>query len=197
MNDIQRKAEFYAKLANIEKLEALSQADKAQLIVDAMRAELVESFFGIATAGSKDKKFMKSWDDAEKIPGAWLPIYAVHPWARKLINSILDTGRVDVREFDEVLTRTKQRPEIWLLNKDTHRVEPQELITGTLFAGLQRVIILADHFLFSRCAECKKVFVPAKNQKYCSKSCATKALAPSKRKYMREYMRERRKYGNR
>jgi hypothetical protein len=138
----------------------------------------------------KDKRFMASWQGSD-IPGLWVHLWDVHPHARKLILSLVDNGEADAREFEKEFTR--RRPEIWRLDKESHRVVPIPLADGAIFTGLEEVI-RADPFPFSRCEleTCRKIFVPGKNQKYCGKPCATQALAPWKAKYMKQYFKEKR-----
>ncbi|MDP2606090.1 MAG: hypothetical protein Q8S00_26405 [Deltaproteobacteria bacterium] len=191
MNSIQRKAEFYAKLASIEKLESLERWQKEGLMLDAVRAGLIHSLFGAMKAVSKNKRFLKSWGDSD-IPGPWMMIWDIHPWARTLIGDLVDKGEADVREFEKKITKYLLRSEIWRLDRSTRRVVVHPTVGGIIFDGL-REVIQADPFLFDRCHICENIFVPGKNQKYCGKSCATKALAPWKAKYMKTYMSERRK----
>lgn len=195
MNGIQSKAEFYAKLANIEQLKDMQPADQGQLMIDAVRAGLMESAFTLMTVARKDRHFVESWLGGGKIPGPWIMIYDVHPWARDLIRSAVDKGEVDAREFEEALTKNHWRPEKWILNEKTHRLEPQRIINAGIVYGL-RDALLANPLPFTRCAKCQSIFVPGKNQKYCGKSCATETLKPWRSKYMKTYMRDRRKHGN-
>ena len=189
MKDTQRMAEFYARLASIDDLAGLDRVGKEQLMIDAVRAQLIHSVFTRMKASdfSKDKRLEKSWGGPD-MPGPWPMIAEGHPWARKLINDLLDNGEVDVEEFEKNVTERGWRSWKWQLDKDSHRVEAIPVANGQLFDGL-REVILADPFPFDRCPICKAVFVPNKNQKYCGKACATKALAPWKAKYMKDYMR--------
>jgi hypothetical protein len=192
MNDIQRKAEFYAKLASIDKLENLERKEKEQLMVDAVKADLLSSVFFAMKVVDKNKRFLKSWDDPNNIPGPWPLIWDVHPWARKLITDLTDIGETDVREFEKYITEHYLRSEIWRLDKSERRVVVHPIVNGVIFDGL-REVVQAVPFPFDRCPICKKFFVVGKNQKYCGKPCATKALAPWKARYMKTYMSDRRK----
>jgi hypothetical protein len=185
------KADFYAKLANVEKLANLTSAEKEQLMVDAVKADLLPSVFFAMKVTRNDKEFLKSWDDPKNIPGPWALIWDVQPYARKLISDLVDRGETDVREFEKKITEDHLRPEIWRLDKTARRVITYPIVNGIIFDGL-REVIQSDPFPFDRCSICTQFFVPGKNQKYCSKSCATKALAPWKAKYMKTYMSERR-----
>jgi hypothetical protein len=195
LNDLERKAEFFANLASINDLAKLSRAEKEQLMVDAVKAGLLSSvFMNMKARAKKDKAFMKSWGEPNNIPGPWLFVWQVHPWARSLIGDLVDDGEADVRGFDDALNRNHWRPEKWVLDKRSSRVEPQPIMNGVMFTALQEVVHMSP-FPFNRCRQCSKFFVPKKNQKYCSKTCATTALAPWKKKYMKDYMADRRKSG--
>jgi hypothetical protein len=171
MNDIQRKAEFYARLASVKKLEALTLAEKEQIMVDAVKADLLPSVF---------------------VKAAWSTIAEVYPLARKIIGDLIDKFKADVRELDEKIRKDSSRATELTLDKKTHRVIRPRPIRGYIFTCLNEVID-ADHFPFARCLMCENIFVPGKNQKYCSKPCATKALAPWKARYMKNYMSDRRR----
>jgi hypothetical protein len=185
MNDIEQKAEFYAKLANIEDLESLPSVEKEQLMVDAVKVGLLSSVF----YAPKNKRLPKD------VPAAWFWIAGIHPWARRLIGDLVDTGETDVRELDKTAMANHWRPEVLILDKAVHGVVPRHTMNGTAYDGLMEVVY-SRPFPFSRCQKCGNIFVPAKNQKYCGKSCATKALAPWKNRYMKKYMKERRAHGN-
>jgi hypothetical protein len=168
-NDIQAKAEFYAKLANVKNLEKLGDGEKAQLIADAIKADLLPRILYSPKA---------IWD--------------VQPWARRLIGGLLDKSEVDTTEFEEKLTNDRLRVNIWKLDKKARRVKlPPRSFATWIFTSLLEVI-QADPFPFDRCSICDDIFVPGKNQKYCSKPCATKALAPWKKRYMKDYMADKR-----
>jgi hypothetical protein len=196
MNDVERKAEFYAKVASIADLEALPLVDKSQLTLDAVKAGLLSPAFlpgvvfdpGPGFPAPKKRKRSKPDNSL-----AWFFIKGIHPWARKIISSLVDHGKVDpaiTLELDKAARENHWQPEGWDLDKATRRLIPRPTQDGVMYAGLMEVI---DPFPFDRCPQCKNFFVPGKNQKYCSKTCSTKALQPWKRKYMKTYMADKRK----
>jgi hypothetical protein len=180
-----RLTEFYAKLANIEDLKSLPSVEKEELMLDTVKAGLLHSLF-YAPKGKRSPK---------DVPAAWLYLEWIHPWARQVIGDLVDSGKADIRGLTKVAVANHWLPEFLVLDKATHRVVPQHTMDGIAYDGLMEVIYYKD-LPFARCAICKRIFVPVKKQKYCSKSCAAKALAPWKNKYMKKYMKEKRAHGN-
>lgn len=196
MDDVERKAEFYAKLANVKDLKSLPPADKVQLMIDAVKAGLLSPAFlpGFefdAGPGFPPAPKRKKANQGRSV--AWFFIEGIHPWARKIISDLVDTGKADFRQLEDAAIKHQWRPEVYILHKKTRRITPRPTQDGVMYAGLLEVI---DPFLFDRCQECTNFFVHAKNQKYCSKPCSTKSLQPWKRKYMKGYMQERRRAGD-
>ncbi len=118
----------------------------------------------------------------------------VQPWAYKLINALVDSGKVDVRAFYKEMLR----PATWKVEngKVVEDYIPWELADKELWVDLVRLVLSPDSFPFRRCALCRTIFAPAskKQKKYCSKECANKAvsLTPERRKYMKDYMADKR-----
>jgi hypothetical protein len=202
-----QRSNFYAALANIDALKDMNPADQERLIVDAVQAGLISSAFvssadATITVKRPDKAFMQSWRGAKQgtlsgIPASWYPIFDVHPFARDLIRGFVDTGRADravVRRFEEALVLHEWCPDEWELNKQARRVEAKEVASGVIVYGL-RDAIFADPFPFGRCKQCKRIYVPNKNQRYCGKACLTTAVQPWKNAYQKKLMRQRRKEG--
>ena len=79
MNDIRQKAEFFAKLTNIENLDKLESVEREQLMVDAVRAGFILS------------SLFRGWKGT---PYAWDMIVEIHPLARKFINDLQHSVRV-------------------------------------------------------------------------------------------------------
>jgi len=186
-------AQFFADLASVRNLSALEQWRKVKLCEDMDKAGLLQSPLSSSQYRSKEKRLMNSWGrGARKIPAAWLSIQDVHPHVFKLINALVDTGKVDVHKFHKEMIR----PVEWQI--ENGRVasiyNPFQMAQKELWVPFVRTV-LSDLFPFRRCNLCKMIFVPAskKQKKFCSRECAVKAVAltPRRKQYMRDYMRER------
>src|SRR5205809_7109303 len=121
MNDIRQKAEFFAKLTNIENLDKLESVEREQLMVDAVRAGFILS------------SLFRGWKGT---PYAWDMIVEIHPLARKFINAFVNMEKhVDVREL-----QNKPPSEMWSFDKTTRSVEEHPVATTTMFEALREVI---------------------------------------------------------
>lgn len=197
-------AEFFAALATTPDLDGLEQWQKEKLVADVKKAGLLRSkrskFRLGQILGPGANKFwpgiLNSWATGRKVPAAWLPIRTVHPWAYKIINALVDSGKADVQDFYKEMVI----PATWKIDDGKVIVDYNEFEYADKELWVELVGLLlssSDDFPFRRCALCRTIFVPnsKKQKKYCSKECANKAvsLTPLRRKYMKNYMADKRK----
>jgi hypothetical protein len=201
-----KRAEFYARLASIESLKDLQGWEGLKLEADAKqiggpwpsRPEDLALYIKRARRLRKLSPLPPQELTREDLTGmqrtaAWVMIHAVHPWTRKWILGLLDKGEVEDLDTDAIPGGTKL-----VLTNDTARRAPrgkpdpgfpQEEAILDLYWILQR-----EKFPFRRCPVCRSIFVPFKQQRYCTPQCARTALRETRREtrrdYMREYMRE-------
>jgi hypothetical protein len=192
--DHQLTAQFFAQLTRHKDLPLFEQWEREKLVSDLQKADLLQS--PLSRSARRIEKD-KTWKDGrEPPPGPWHAIRSIHPWAYKLINAVVDRGEVDTRDFHKKMLRPVQ----WKLENGriVSMYDPLEMAEKDLWVPFVR-LMLSDPFLFLRCALCKMIFVPAskKQKKYCGKECANKAvsLTPKRRKYMKNYMADKRAAG--
>ena len=105
-----------------------------------------------------------------------------------MIGGLLDKGEVDLSALPD-LNKT-----VITLDRKTRTTTVRVLPPDPqyeMLVDLVQLIRLKD-FPFARCQQCPTIFVPVKNQKFCSAQCSRQAGAKPRRDYMRGYMRERR-----
>jgi hypothetical protein len=187
-----KQAGVFALLANVASLKTdLTRWQKEKLVEDIRDAKLLtSSLTTYPGAIITDKKLIASWGNPH-VPGEWLPICKVHPWAKKIINELLDTGEADVEEFHKT---EMLRPIRWEVDQETGLIrniyDIGEHAEKELLVRLS-LLVHRGPLPFRRCALCKTIFVRHGKQKYCSKECTDKAIG-SRNDYMKNYMAKKR-----
>lgn len=74
--------------------------------------------------------------------------------------------------------------------------KPRQLYTDWITPLFHELVLPGVPFRFARCPQCKRVFLPGKNQRFCSANCQTAANREHRREYMREYLKDRRRKGS-
>lgn len=171
-----RRAEFYARLASIPDLRALSQTARRRLgrQFEAASAMKVRQGFG----GLTKNDFIYN-----------LEFRGLHHFTRATLGALLDGQPVRV-------SPTELPPPVWRLeDRGVVQTWPiQELWQTPVaeFVGL----LFQQPFPFRRCPVCEKFFARVGRQRYCTTSCASRGIESarkdSKREYMRKYMAMRR-----
>jgi len=129
---------------------------------------------------------VRMWEREEPLPTYWNALQVAHPWAQKLICSLLKGDYVDVPELSRVY-----RPCLHIEDGGTvyeHYIGP-EANDEVLFDLL--LMVKRRPFPFRQCPICRTIFVPVRKQKYCSPSCTTRAFSSAENPQRREYLRQR------
>lgn len=195
-----KRAQFYARLASVPKLDGLRTSEIVELFEDMQGL----GFFRVSDPSSirnhlkRVNPSLKLEDETPEHLAQFREMFLesalrdIHQYAHHLINALLGKGQVDT-------TFGPLNATYLLLDRKTYRVRrvvkradaQNEMLLDLLDLVQQR------NFPFRRCPRCHVVFVPVKNQKYCSSECAYRATEEArkekKRKYMRTYMATRRK----
>lgn len=188
--ELEKRTEFYARLASIASLGSLRDSEKLRLVED-VRGFVFPWLSLFSKAGTKvstDRRssLIRSWGMGTQVPVEWHALCEVHPWAQELINGLLDEGKVDLRPLIGQLPTVVSLK----LNKETYAVRegiaPTVLYKEILFDLVQT--LRQSPFPFRLCPVCKTVFVRVKRQKFCLPTCATKGLPEENKKQRREYM---------
>jgi hypothetical protein len=200
-SELRKRAEFYARLASIAKLEDLSLSAGLKLQeemerigfpwlkkLSSVRERLAKANRSLTAAEIQEEELRRF-----RTTFSHVAFHDIHRYSRDLINGLLDNGEFDLT-FYRPLSRTTVR-----LDKKTDRItqeikapDPQDEMILDLLDLLRQ-----PSFPFRRCLACKIVFVPVKSQRYCSPTCSYKgteqARKKSKANYMRHYMRQKRR----
>jgi hypothetical protein len=129
------------------------------------------------------------------VPTAWEILVHVHGVIRSVINGLLaglDILIGPLSRFDRSVLKLDRKT--WIVR----RWFKEESIRDELIAEFIPIIQQSSFpFPFRRCPVCFVVFVPGKNQKYCTPTCTAKgteaARKDARKEYMRGYMAKRRK----
>src|SRR5262245_39085259 len=206
------KCALFAHLANIESLAALTEEDKRALLTELQQAWFV-CVRGVSTVFrlvsrkgtlhwvdqldgqirfAADPQVQAAWGIRTPVPFAWEVLLRVHPWARTLITTLVDGKEVALRPLGQFEGTILQ------FHESTGTVQEQfegSLLRNEPIVALGQVLRRTTPS-FRRCPYCRTVFVPGKNQKFCSSVCTAKgteaARKDERRGYMRLYMAARR-----
>jgi len=192
MEGTEKRTQFYARLASTPSLRKLRDSEKLKLVEDVRGLDfpLLSTFGNAGAKVSADKRvsLFRSWGMGDHVPPEWQAIWEVHPWARRLINGLLNYGRVDLQPFIRQLPKVNSLT----LDKETYTVRvgiaPTVLYKEILFDLLRT--LRQSPFPFRLCPVCKAIFVRVKRQKFCSPTCTTKGLPEERKKQRREYMKQ-------
>ena len=191
MEYTKKRAEFYGHVASIPSLKNLRDSEKLKLVEDVRGLDfpLLSLFSKAGTKVSAEQHSpLSSWGMGKPIPVEWHALCEVHQWARRLINDLLDKGRVNLEPLIGKLPKVVSLR----LDKGTYTVR-EGLSTDTLYREMLLDLVRTlkqSPFPFRHCPMCKTVFVPVKRQKFCSPTCTTKGLPEENKKHRREYMKD-------
>lgn len=195
-----KKAEFYARLASIEKLESLSLSEAIKLQEEmatlgfpwlqklASTHNRLREASPSLTADIGDEKIR----EFQKVFSS-VAFHDIHRYSRDIINGLLENGEFDLTFYNPFNRITVQLDrKAYRATEHVKRVDPQDEMILDLLN-----LIRLPNFPFRRCLACEAIFVPVKNQRYCSPICTYKATQQIRKKekanYMRGYMRKRRR----
>lgn len=183
---------LFARLASIDSLEALSKSVKQALIQEVKRAGMG---FSVPDAYIRprhnDPRAAVAWGDGSP-PWSWYVLWTVYPWARQLINDLLDH-----RETVVPALPARKLELIRMVGEDfTTRVTDTSVEGGGLdflLASLRQY-----PFPYRRCPQCRNVFVRqagrGRPKKFCTWGCQVAAHDAAQRgvrnEYLRVYMRQ-------
>lgn len=211
-NHRKKHLELFARLANIEDLGVLKDWEKLHLVSEMreagfswlpvpstkaipghqLRSWVLELADGTLLQFNCHPQLFQTWGREEQVPLEWQVLLDAHEGCRPILNDLLDgkeVNPIEVREVRFLLLR---------LDAQTGRLQYRSFgndPTRTL-RGVFEGILRQDIFPFRRCLACRAVFVPGKNQKYCTPACLIKGTEArrkdERRGYMREYMAKKR-----
>jgi hypothetical protein len=194
-----KRAEFYARLASIANLSDLSLSEGLKLqeemelvrfpwlrTLSSVRERLGKVNPSLAGVGEEElRRFRNTFSS--------VAFHDIHRYARNLINGLVNNAEFDLtfhRPLDRIILRLDTKSQRVIENfKDP---DPQDEMILDLLDLLRQ-----PNFPFRRCLVCKIIFVPVKNQRYCSPACTYKGTEQARKEqkaiYMRDYMRKRRR----
>ena len=101
MEYTKKRAEFYSCLASIRSLGNLRDSEKLKLVEDVRGLDFpLLSLFskaGTKVSAKSGSSLVGSWGIGTQMPVEWHALCEVHPWARRLINELLEKGKVDLK----------------------------------------------------------------------------------------------------
>lgn len=195
-----KAAEFYARLASIENLDALGKGERVTLLENwaSLHAVYGRGFHGnlpllmAGGAAEGDEKLLRK----------------LHSRVRDFLGDLVDGRpvRLALPPVWQVIGGTLQTS----VGEHPFSGQPREGLTGTqvdpdwtllrpLLELIQKANLERRTFPFGRCLECRRVFVQSKGRrrKFCSPNCAVQSAEAGrrdeKREYMRKYMADRRR----
>jgi hypothetical protein len=194
------RAEFYARLASIPSLtglplsEALRLQEEMERVgfpwlrkISSVRKRLEKANVTLpADAGDEELRRFKQTFRA-------VAFHEIHRYAHDIINGLLDDGKFDWSSY-RPLPKTVIRldKEAYKATEEVKEPDPQDEMILDLLD-----LVRQPNFPFRKCPACNVVFVPVKNQRYCSPTCTYKVTEQGRKKqkatYMRGYMRRRRR----
>jgi hypothetical protein len=193
-----KRAEFFARLASLPQLDGILTSVAIELIEDMLEL----SYPWLAKDTLIREKLLRLNPflpdealTAEKLRQfketlSLVALHDVHKYSRKLITELLDQGKTDLSSIEPLQgTVLVLDREAGTITEHPKEIDPQ----NEMLVDLVRII--HQRFPFQRCPVCQTIFVPWRNQKYCSLKCAngSEEEREQKKTYMREYMRKRRK----
>jgi hypothetical protein len=199
-----RRAEFFARLASLPQLDGIPTSYAAKLLEDMLQLGyrwLAHDHSISARLRELNPLLSEGELSAENIEGfkqslKFVALHELHRHARELIGGLLDGRYLDPSRMGP-LKRTIIRldPVSGRIAVQANASDPDP--QAEMLVDLVRLIALDNsRFPFARCPVCPTIFVPMKNQKFCSADCLRRANAETrpqkKREYMRDYMRKRR-----
>ena len=184
MEYTKKRAEFYGHVASIPSLKNLRDSEKLKLVEDVRGLGFpwlsLFSKAGTKVSTNRRSSLVSSWGGSKQVPVEWHALHQVHPWARRLINELLDKGRVNLEPLIVELPKVVSLS----LDKGTYTVREglsTDVLRKEMLLDLARTLKQSP-FPFRHCPMCKTVFVPVKRQKFCSPTCTTKGLPEEKQK---------------
>lgn len=202
---------LFARLANIEQLGTLKDWEKLQLVDETREA----GFSWVAmTPSLRSVRGHKApvWD--LHVDGRWEYVHSpfndpVTSWGMQSAVPFEWQALLDAHEHCVPLLRNAVDGKAVLLDPmecqvdaKTGRLQHRPMGGDAPPRALQNAFLLifrSETFPFRRCPveQCRKIFIAAKNQKFCSPACrdqgTTTRRKDARREYMRVYMEERRR----
>lgn len=196
-----KRAEYFARLASLPTLDGIPVSEAIRLQEDLVQLgyRWLKTVPTIREHLRKMNPFLSENDLTEEKVKAfrqWLPWIVLHDLHQdsKMISDLLDTGKTELDPIKQgtILTLDRESRTITEEGKDPN---PQT----EMLVDLVRIIRFKN-FPFLRCPTCSTIFVPVKNQRFCTAKCSQTAKAetqPEKKKdYMRDYMKRWREKKN-
>jgi len=189
--DFRLQLRLLARLASLPSLKRLSREEKQSLVEEAKQAGINNGLFDkFATFLTKDGKAEKAWGE-RLAPTAWNVIWETYPWARRLINGLLDGKTVrppSLRQNTELVLDRLALGIPWA--RPARKYSPFEGLIDNLVQSLK-----VAPFPYHRCPWCKTtVFLwntgrRGRPREYCSPACKSHANEAARKGTRGEYIR--------
>lgn len=180
-----RRLALLARLASIPDMGKLEELEQGRLVKEAEPIVPTPKRWKYGSLPIPVAR--RTWNRLQPLPYQWAVLAQAHHYVRPVLWGLVTGKVVSLVPLAQAVDQVAQLDgTLCILGFGDHTDESARLLLDLLNA------LPVTPFPFRLCRQCQKtVFVPTKNQLYCSAACQAEAVPPERRAQRLEYMRQR------